>query len=525
MAAVRSNPFLSIRSTGHGAHRLVADLEAGTQLDRFVVKELLGSGRFSTVYLAEDTVRSEDVAIKLTPVETVDVASRELCLQRERAQYDKIQDHRHVIKVHDVHLVPWGGLTLVVLSMEYADGGSFRQWLLEHRDNWSLRCSQGMACFDEICVGVAAIHDAGVVHLDLKPENLLFVRGVLKVADFGASSLIEALTLGTVAHSESLSADVERGTPAYMSPEHYTAPHPQDLDARADIYSLGVIAYEICHPKCRPPFGGSYARLRELHTQVPPTMWTGIDERAERVISRCLQKDPRDRCPDARELLVDLTGPPREEDKQATADSEDDASAELDKAWQGACRYFDQRQFNDAMRLCRAILTHCPGHIEAEQMQEEIQHRDDQARRIYEAIEQGLDSRSLDEQIELLREAVDAYPDHPVGRVTQIKLALKSRQYRRAMEQGLGELAGGSWQTAQSWFQLAKELNRGVPEAERPERLAAQVLQEVQQARDRIDAAIADGNWDRALALAQAVDQYTEQMTTQAQQSAVQQAS
>jgi len=253
-SAQEGSPFLSI---ARGHRRRPPSLPHNTELGRFRIHRHIGSGSIGEVYAAHDTTRAHDVAIKVVDVGPSSAGHTEEQLQQEQHLYDRVQDHRHVLKVHDLHVVPWDGTMLMVLSMEHADGGSFRQWLLSRRSDIEVRRTRGIEMFKEICRGVAAIHGAGVVHLDLKPENFLLVRGVVKVADFSLSRYLESLAPSSPSGQFGAEDHPCPGTPAYMSPEHFNAPHPDDLDARSDIYSLGVVLYEILNPKARPPFGGA----------------------------------------------------------------------------------------------------------------------------------------------------------------------------------------------------------------------------------------------------------------------------
>ena len=356
-----ANPYLSLTVRADSA---MLDLAPGARLDRFVVKQLLGRGGASAVYLAEDTVRSDDVAVKLTPVGPSDPGVSAEQLQREREVYDRIQDHRHVLKVHDVHLVRHGAMRLLVLSMEHADGGAFRQWLAAN--DWQTRRTEGLTHFKQICLGVAAIHECGLIHGDVKPENFLFVDGVLKAADFGFSACVQRLTRRLDSTDEDRRAEFEAGTPAYMSPEQFVAPYREDLDARADIYSLAAVLYEILHPQCRPPFGGTYARLRDLHLHAPPPALPEASEAVAHVVARCLQKDPDDRCQSVHELLDCLEGRHVSAiNVAADADLGSDVADQIAAAWRQACDLFEDRRLGPAADVCRRIVQACPDHADA----------------------------------------------------------------------------------------------------------------------------------------------------------------
>lgn len=499
------NPYASVAGTSGGQGTV---LTPGTQLDRYVVKDHVGCGSVGRVYLAQDDLSKCELAIKVVdvgPYSPPEVAEQ---LRREQAIYNRIDDQRHVLKVYDLHLIPHGGTNLLLLSMEYADGGDFRQWLRCHRDDAHERQTKGISLFKQVCRGVAAIHDARVVHLDLKPENFLFVGEALKVADFSLSGFLQSLTATLASGGTPRLCNGWLGTPAYMSPEHFLAPHIEDLDERADLYSLGVVLYELLHPRCRPPFGGNFARLREMHTTAPVPALSEIPERMGFVIARCLAKDPAERFQCVEELIDSLD---RGVDAPA-ATSRERAETSAEAAWDSACEYAQCGRFGDALRLCGRALGLDPDHADAQHLQESIQQRFDEAGELYAAIERGATDQPLEGLTDLLSEAVELYPNHPAGRLTQVRLTMRARQYRSAMEEALGQAARGKWEVALSWFEKARRISPGGPDAERSVQVVVDVIEHVQRERERIDRAVTAGNREGALSLARALDEYVSRL-------------
>ena len=497
------DPFLSM---GNGPDRPSLAIEDGTRLDRFVVRRPLGTGRTSAVYLAHDTVRGEDVAIKVMALELGRRTVAMERMERERSVNDRITDLTHVLRAYDVYQVPWGGIDLLLLSMQYADGGSLRTWLNDRQQDSTTQRTQGLEYFRQICRGVAAIHNAGAVHRDLKPQNILFVGGVAKVADLGAAG---GQLHAAVCNPESdTDHEFDRGTPIYMAPEQFTAAHPDDPDIRADTYSLGVILYELLHPRGRPPFGGSFNRLRELHTQVCPPPLPDTDERYVRVVRRCLEKDPNDRFQSVHELVYEMDGR-----NETTPDPKAELAEQVEASWREAMQSVDQQKYARAMDLARNVLDQNPEHEHAGHLLAELQRRFDRASELYGAVNQTANASNLDEQLTLLAEAVDLFPDHPAGHLAQVRLELKSREYRQAIEQALASAREGHWSEARSWLGHAKDLNAGATEVERPLRLINDACQFVDQTRSSIDQAIRDGNESRAVSLARDLDDYVEQVT------------
>ena len=502
-----TGPFLSA-SVGSRRHRVI--LEPNTELAHFRVEAHLGSGSLGDVYLAEDSASHRKVALKVVDVGPCSPRYLAGQLRREKAVYDRVHDHRHVLKVYDIHPVSWGGTELFVLSMAYADGGTFRDWLEARRDDQETRRTEGLAYFKQLCWGLAACHAVGIAHLDIKPENCLFVGELLKISDFNVSAFVCQLTLSRTSMSGIDAGEVALGTPAYMSPEHFNAPHPDDLDERADVYSLGGMLFEMLHPQCRPPYGGDPRRLRELHLSAPIPELPQATELEERVVTKCLQKRREDRYQSVAELLDDLEG--RAPQQSDTPDPEAVIRQEAEARREQIHECIGHAQLAEAQRLCEEVLERCPEHDEARHILAEIQARYEQAGQLYSEIERGLDGRPLGELCALLKEAVATYPEHPAGRAVRPRLHEKARHYRELMEEGIEAARRRDWEGALLWFEKAKELNVGQPGAENPVYFATKVLEQIQQVRQWIEEAIAAGNGARALALARCIDEYLDRL-------------
>jgi len=430
---------------------LTVNLKPGQKLlDRFTIKSCLGRGSFSTVYLASDSMRSIEVALKAAAVGSESVADQ---LRQEIDLHAKVFDYNHVIRVYDIHSAAYGGVILLLVSMEHANGGSIRQWLTANKINIQKRRSVGLSFFRQICCGVQSLHDAGIVHLDLKPENLLFVDGTVKVSDLGLSRHIHNIQInGDTYHQDNLESSP--GTPAYMSPEQFLAPHPNDIDFRSDIYSLGVILFEICHSMCRPPFGGTYQQLRQRHLHVSAPVLEDAEANIARVVAKCLQKNPLNRYATVSEMLDDLEG---------KTNAGQQTTKQVDEMWQQACNLMNAGKLNGAGKLCRQILNISGEHDNAKHMLNEIQDKLRQAQQFYRTIERGIGCKPLDELLELLTEAVDMYPDHPDGRLVQSQLLSITRQYEKAMDEGTQAAANGHWKIAQTSFRRARQFNPVLP--------------------------------------------------------------
>ncbi|MGH7903296.1 MAG: serine/threonine-protein kinase [Candidatus Dormibacteraceae bacterium] len=248
------------------------------QLGRFTAEGELGRGAMGVVYKAQHPGLEVTVAIKvLAETYSRDSAFRAR-FQREAATIAAL-NHPGIVRVYDFD----EDRGLLYIVMEYVDGRSLRSWLQERG---GFPRGQGLDLIQQLLSAVGAAHSHGIIHRDLKPENVLISsQGKTKILDFGVSKLI-----GDSAHLTGTGSLV--GTPAYMPPEQVKG---DPVDARADIYSLGVMLYEILHGT--PPFIGSLAGV--LHSQVydepPPS--DAIPAGLMAVIQRAMAKDPSARHP------------------------------------------------------------------------------------------------------------------------------------------------------------------------------------------------------------------------------------
>jgi serine/threonine protein kinase/tetratricopeptide (TPR) repeat protein len=269
-------------------------LLSGTAIGRFRVEALLGKGAMGEVYRAEDTTLKRFVALKrLAPDLRADARYRRRFLE-EASQASRFSD-AHIAALYDV-LDEHGELFLV---MEYVDGETLRQRL---RRPMSL--DQFFTIAIESVQALAAAHDRGIVHCDIKPENIMLTAtGQVKVLDFGvAKHLPHSDQSSTLERASAMS-----GTPAYMAPEVLLE---RAIDGRADIFSLGVVLYEMLaghHPFLSSSFVATSQRI--LHEEPTSIRLFNpvIPESLESLVARAIAKDPAKRFPNARALLDDLS--------------------------------------------------------------------------------------------------------------------------------------------------------------------------------------------------------------------------
>ena len=266
---------------------------SGTAVGRFRIGERLGGGGMGEVYRAEDPKLKRTVAVKrLAPQLRTDAAYRRRFLE-EAERVSRFSD-AHVAALYDV-LEENGEIFLV---MEYIEGETLRQRLrrpvtLDEFFDIAIQCAQALA----------AAHENGIVHCDIKPENIMLnVAGQVKILDFGvAKYLPRSDQSSTIDRSGTMA-----GTPAYMSPEVLLEKVP---DGRADIFSLGVVFYEALtghHPFLASSFVATTDRIRN-ETPTPIRIFNrNVPEGLEALVNKALAKEPALRCSGAPELLEDL---------------------------------------------------------------------------------------------------------------------------------------------------------------------------------------------------------------------------
>ena len=269
-------------------------LTSGTVLDgRYRVGALIARGGMSTVYRGVDTRLDRPVAIKVMSPQYV--ADQAFLTRFEReARLAASLGHSGVVAVYD----QGRDGDLVFLVMELVDGGTLRDLLREHG---SLSVPVTMSVLEPLLAALGAAHAAGLVHRDVKPENVLISsRGEVKIADFG---LVRAVTSQTMA-----TGDVILGTVAYLSPEQVAT---GAADPRSDVYATGVMAYEMLTGTT--PFAGDTpmsVAYQHVHSDVPPPAQKalGTPQALDELIVAATRRDPRARPRDASAFLAALVG-------------------------------------------------------------------------------------------------------------------------------------------------------------------------------------------------------------------------
>jgi serine/threonine protein kinase len=244
------------------------------------ILELIGHGGMGVVYKARQPRLDRLVALKLLPQSLAADAAFAERFNREARVLARL-NHPNIVTVHDFGQS--GGF--FYLLMEFVDGVNLRQAMQAGR----FTPQQAMMLVPRICEALQFAHDEGILHRDIKPENILLdTKGRVKIADFGIAKLI-----GEARENLTLTASgLAVGTPHYMAPEQLE--HPQDVDQRADIYSLGVVFYEMLTGEL--PIGRF----------APPSQKSSVDARVDEVVFHALEKEREKRFRSAGEVKTSV---------------------------------------------------------------------------------------------------------------------------------------------------------------------------------------------------------------------------
>jgi tetratricopeptide (TPR) repeat protein len=263
----------------------------GSTFGQYRILEQLGQGGMGIVYRAHDEKLDRSVALKFLPQHLQsDATSKQRFIQEARAA--SALDDPHICTIHDIAEADDGRLYIV---MTFYDGQTLK-YLLE---KGALPIDQANSIAHQIARGLKTAHDHGIVHRDIKPANIMVTRkGLVKILDFGLAKLGEA--------SDITKAGSTLGTASYMSPEQARG---GDVDRRTDLWSLGVLYYEMLTGS--PPFSGGYEAAimySILNEDVQPVSTARPEVPADvvSVVDRCLAKEPADRMSDASEIVLAL---------------------------------------------------------------------------------------------------------------------------------------------------------------------------------------------------------------------------
>lgn len=265
--------------------------KGATFANRYEIIGELGKGGMGRVYRAFDKKIEEEVALKILKPE---IATDDTTIERFRNElkYARKISHKNVCRMYDLN--EEDGIHYII--MEYVRGDNLKSLI---KKEGSIRAEEAIRIAKQVCNGLAEAHLLGIVHRDLKPQNIMIdERGIARIMDFGISRSLETKGVTEVG--------IVVGTPEYMSPEQIEG---EDVDQRSDIYSFGIILYEMATG--RVPFEGntplSIAIKHTTQAPLNPIKFNAeISEDLSNVILRCMEKDVEKRYQRIEELLSDL---------------------------------------------------------------------------------------------------------------------------------------------------------------------------------------------------------------------------
>jgi hypothetical protein len=279
---------------------------------RYRIVNRLGKGGMGEVYRADDLKLGQSVALKFLP-EKLAYDTQRLALFHEEVKLARQVSHPNVCRVYDIAEVDQQSF----VSIEYVDGEDLASLL---RRIGRLPQDKGIEIARQLCLGLAAAHDKGVLHRDLKPANIMIDgRGQVRIIDFGLARLLESLNPEPSSQRDDRREELDSahakadgrsiaGTVGYMAPELFAG---KEATVRSDLYALGVVLYEVFTGK-RPFKVTSLAVFRQLQEESAPphpsSHVSGLDPVIERVILRCLEKQPHARPNSAIAVAAALPG-------------------------------------------------------------------------------------------------------------------------------------------------------------------------------------------------------------------------
>lgn len=461
-------------------------LDPETRLGRFTIVRHVGSGRSTHVYEARDELRAQSVALKIADLQP-DVAEQIEARMRHEIDVGRhLGGHRHVLAMFDTHRCQYAGLDLQMISMEFADGGDFRDWLASNRDNTLLRRDTGVQHVIDAASGLAALHRAGVAHFDLKPENMFCVNGTWKIGDLdqAASPFYHS---GELAGEDNPASPTPRGTPGYQSPELAVGTRPKP-DTRADIYALGVILGEVLDLT-----GSPSARHR-------PEEGLLVAEDLVRIVERCTAPDPGDRFQLVEHFIEALQLAHQGESRHAKGR----AMRAQEGHWRDIRRCLDAGRTKDARRLCQILLRSCPHHAGACVVLANLDRQHDQGVSAARELGSNIENLLLSEAFAKLRAIVDLTPDDQS--VIDLVECLETRidGSVEALFGALSLLATGDFGAALGAFEQAAAHDTESAAAAEACVLVGDLSRSLRVSQRRIETAIGRGRYTLALRLTEA---------------------
>ncbi|MBX3178236.1 MAG: protein kinase [Candidatus Hydrogenedentes bacterium] len=281
-AAIGSMPTMATPAPEQGKSPVMSMVENSLK-NRYELERELGRGGMGVVYKARDTQLDRPVALKFLGSLVDESEEYRLRFQREARAAAQVT-HPNILSIYDIGVEQGSSY----IAMEYIEGPNLNQFM---KKKGKLSAREAVNIVGQACAALDAVHQAGIVHRDIKPDNILIAKGgLVKLMDFGlAKGYGQRLT----------ASNVVMGTPCYMSPEQAKG---QDVDGRSDIYAMGMVLYELLIGE--PVFCTGNVLMRQIEETPPPpsSRVEDVPPALDALIMKCIAKDPEERYASAREL-------------------------------------------------------------------------------------------------------------------------------------------------------------------------------------------------------------------------------
>ena len=306
------------RRVAAGEGHAKEEISAGETISHYRIIAPLGAGGMGQVFLAHDMTLGRKVALKLLPAEFTRNTDRVRRFQQEARAASSL-NHPNIITIHEIGEAE----DRQFIATEYIEGLTLREYLAEAQfrpaaggNAQGVQFTETLSITLQVADALSAAHAKGIVHRDIKPENIMLVRdwqlmereSFVKVLDFGMAKLTEPLTSGrAVEATTKVLVNTHEGsvigTASYMSPEQARG---EIVDARTDVWSLGVVIYEMLSH--RLPFGGDKAQdvIASILRDEPPPLSLEVPDRLRWIVEKALRRNREDRYQTAREMFFDL---------------------------------------------------------------------------------------------------------------------------------------------------------------------------------------------------------------------------
>jgi serine/threonine protein kinase/Tfp pilus assembly protein PilF len=291
-----------------------ARVAAGTRLGPYEIVELIGRGGMGEVFRARDARLGRDVALKLLPSDFRKDANRMRRFEQEARAASSL-NHPNILTIYEIGET--NGTPFIVT--EFIEGETVR----EQMTGEPMKTLAVLSVAEQVASALTAAHEAGIIHRDIKPENMMVRRDALvKVLDFGVAKLIKPEAIDAESTRRVMvttSSEAVIGTVPYMSPEQVLG---RDVDHRSDLFSVGVVLYEMATGQS--PFAGANSsetldRILNVQPHAISHFNRDVPVELERIVGKCLEKDRDRRYSSARELLADLKNVTRHLDEGVSA--------------------------------------------------------------------------------------------------------------------------------------------------------------------------------------------------------------